>query len=154
MWLWVADHIFDTGAGINVTSPRGFLFDHASGSTSLYGVAAEHSSEYQYFLNGTSNVTMVLTQSETPYWQDPPKALALKIHNSQNILSYGGAYECWFHGVEHSLLEVTSSLETFLYLPNVAKSALLLSGDKTIKASDPTYNVSGHFTQSFVADIP
>jgi hypothetical protein len=90
MWLWVADHIIDAPAGyndINVTSPRGFLFDHSTGPTHLYGVAAEHSSEYQYFLNGASDVTMVLTQSETPYWQNPPKALAMKINNSTNIRS-------------------------------------------------------------------
>ena len=57
-------------------------------------MASEHSAEYQYFLDGASDVTMVLTQSETPYWQDPPTALALMVHNSQRIKSYGGAYEC------------------------------------------------------------
>ena len=57
-------------------------------------MASEHSAEYQYFLDGASDVTMVLTQSETPYWQDPPTALALMVHNSQRITSYGGAYEC------------------------------------------------------------
>ena len=67
---------------------------------------------------------------------------------------YGAAYECWFHGVETALLEVTSSPQTYLYLPNQKNSSLLLSGDKQIKASDPLYNVSGHFTQSFVADVP
>jgi hypothetical protein len=51
-------------------------------------------------------------------------------------------------------LEVTSSPQTYLYLPNQKNSTLLLSGDKQIKASDPLYNVSGHFTQSFVADVP
>ena len=58
MWLWVADHIFDTGASINVTSPRGALIQ-SSGKVSLMGVAAEHSSEYQFFLDGASDVTMV-----------------------------------------------------------------------------------------------
>lgn len=153
MWLWVADHIFDTGQGINVTSPRGFYFDHSTGPTYLYGVAAEHSSEYQYFLDSTTDVTMVLTQSETPYWQDPPTALAMKISNSTKIRSYGAAYECWFHGIEKALLEVDSS-EAYLYLPNQRNASLLLTGDHKIKASDPQYNVTGHFTQSFVADIP
>lgn len=88
MWLWVADHIFDTGASINVTSSRGMLIQ-SSGPVTMLGVAAEHSSDYQYFLDGASDVTMVLTQSETPYWQNPPTALALKMHNSNNIRSYG-----------------------------------------------------------------
>ena len=90
-WLWVADHIFDTGESINVTSPRGALIQ-SSGKVFMLGVAAEHSSEYQYFLEGAQDVTMVLTQSESPYWQNPPTALALKVHNSKNIRSYGGAY--------------------------------------------------------------
>jgi hypothetical protein len=96
---------------------------------------------------------MVLTQSETPYWQDPPTALAMKISNSTKIRSYGAAYECWFHGIEKALLEVDSS-EAYLYLPNQRNASLLLTGDHKIKASDPQYNVTGHFTQSFVADIP
>ena len=50
-WLWVADHIFDTGAEINVTSPRGILLQ-SSGKVVMMGVAAEHSSDYQYFLEG------------------------------------------------------------------------------------------------------
>ena len=82
LWLWVADHIFDTGENINVTSARGMLIQ-SSGPVTMMGVAAEHSSEYQYFLDGAIDVTMVLTQSETPYWQNPPTALALKMHNSR-----------------------------------------------------------------------
>ena len=38
------------------------------------------------------DVTMVLTQAESPYWQNPPTALAMKVHNSKNIRSYGAAY--------------------------------------------------------------
>ena len=157
MWLWVADHIIDAPAGengINVSSPRGMLFDHSTGPTYLYGVAAEHSSDYQYFLDGAEDITMVMTQSETPYWQDPPSALAMKIHNSKNIRSYGAAYECWFHGVEKALLEVVASPATYLYCPNQKNASLLLTGDHQVKASDPAYNVSGHFTQSFVAFLP
>jgi hypothetical protein len=58
---------------------------------------------------------MVLTQSETPYWQNPPTAFAMKIHNSKNIRLYGGAYECWFGAIQSSLMEVVSS-EAFMYL--------------------------------------
>ena len=156
LWLWVADHDFDTGKPFigkdAVISPRGALFQN-TGETYLYGVAAEHSSDYQYSLDGASDVTFVLSQSETPYWQDPPTALAMKIHNSTNIRSYGAAYENWFHGVESSLLEVTSS-EAYLYLPNTKNATYILTGDNQIKASDPRYNVTGHFTQSFVADVP
>jgi len=126
---------------------------NSTDDVTLPGVLAEHSSEYQYSLDGASDVTFVLSQSETPYWQDPPTALAMKIHNSKNIRSYGAAYENWFHGVESSLLEVTSS-EAYLYLPNTKNATYILTGDKQIKASDPRYNVTGHFTQSFVADVP
>ena len=94
----MADHDFDTGKPFTgkdaIDSPRGALLQN-TGETYLYGVAAEHSSEYQYFLDGASDITFVLSQSETPYWQNPPSALAMKIHNSKNIRSYGAAYECW-----------------------------------------------------------
>ena len=154
----VADHDFDTGKPFlgkdAIDSPRGALFQN-TGETYLYGVAAEHSSEYQYSLDGASDITFVLSQSETPYWQDPPTALAMKVHNSKNIRSYGAAYECWFFGVENSLLEVVASPQTFLYLPNTKNATHILSGDKEVLASDPEYNVTGHyFTQSFAADVP
>ena len=29
-----------------------------------------------------------------------------------------------------------------------------MTGDESVKAFDPRYNVTGHFTQSFVADVP
>jgi hypothetical protein len=33
----------------------------------------------RYFLEGAQDVTMVLSQSESPYWQNPPTALGLKV---------------------------------------------------------------------------
>ena len=117
LWLWVADHDFVTGNPIVADSPRGLLLQ-SNGPTWLYGVAAEHSSEYQYFLDGATDVTMVVTQSESPYWQDPPTALAMKIHNADRIWSYGAAYEVWFHGIQATLQEVTASRGVYLYSPN------------------------------------
>ena len=38
MWLWVADHVFDTGLTINVTSPRGMLIQ-STGPVFMYGVS-------------------------------------------------------------------------------------------------------------------
>eukprot|EP01043_Picozoa_sp_COSAG02_P005865 COSAG02_NODE_162_length_32474_cov_13.222511_1_plen_149_part_00 len=110
--------------------------------------------EFRYSLDGASDITFVLSQSETPYWQNPPTALAMKIHDSKNIRSYGAAYECWFHGIETSLLEVVGSPSTFLYLPNTKNASHIVSGDTEVLAADPRYNITGHFTQSFVASIP
>lgn len=45
-WLWVADHIFDTGETISVDSPRGALIQ-STGEVLMMGVASEHSSLYQ-----------------------------------------------------------------------------------------------------------
>jgi hypothetical protein len=47
----VADHIFDTGESINVTSPRGALIQ-STGEVLMMGVASEHSSLYQCDTNG------------------------------------------------------------------------------------------------------
>ena len=94
----------------------------------------------------------MLTQSETPYWQNPPTALAMKMRNAKGIRSYGAAYECWFMGVENSLMEVVSS-EAYIYMPNVKNTSHLLTGDTTLAVSGP-FNVSGHFTQSFAAFLP
>jgi hypothetical protein len=59
---------------------------------------------------------MVLSQSETPYWQNPPTALAMMIHGSKNVRSYGGAYECWC-GVRFA--SFVAAVLTEIYLCNV-----------------------------------
>lgn len=153
MWMWTADHSLDTGKEITVKSPRGMLIQNNTSPVWMYGVAAEHSSEYQYMLDGAHDVTMVTTQSETPYWQTPPSAVALTITRSTNVWSYGSAFECWFNGIERTLLEVTNSTNVYLYLPSTKNASYLLTGDRTVPASGP-YAPKDHFTASFVADVP
>jgi hypothetical protein len=59
MWLWVADHIFDTGQSVNVSSPRGMLIQSGS-AVHMYGVASEHSADYQYHLRNISMAIEIL----------------------------------------------------------------------------------------------
>lgn len=73
---------------------------------------------------------------------------------AHKALTLRAANACRFHGIESSLLEVVASPETYLYLPNTRNASHILTGDKEVLASDPKYNVTGHFTQSFVADVP
>ena len=60
----------------------------------------------------------------------------------------------WFNAAESSLQEVEGGSDVYLYLPNTKNSTYLLTGDTKLNASNPAYNVTGHFTQSFVADLP
>ena len=107
---------------------------HCQSKQSLHQLTLLILEHFRYFLDGASDITFVLSQSETPYWQNPPTAVAMKIHDSANIRSYGAAYECWFHGVEASLLEVVGSSSTFLYLPNTKNASHILSGDVEVLA--------------------
>jgi glucan 1,3-beta-glucosidase len=98
MWGWVADHDIDGGGGnITVLNPRGFEV-RSQGATYFYGTAAEHSYLSQYNFSGASNVTAIVMQTESPYWQSPPTALALNLQNVDNMHIYGTGFYNWFQG--------------------------------------------------------
>lgn len=105
MWGWVADHDINSGASLTVKSPRGLLAS-AVKELSLYGVAFEHSSMYQFNITGSNGVTIIGAQTETPYWQVPPSAPGISITSSDNVILLGGGFYNWFNGVQKSLVDV------------------------------------------------
>lgn len=142
-WCWVADHDIDTGNGLNVSSPRGIVIEDATGPVYLYGVAAEHSYEAQYsFSNvngakGVPAITMIVGQTESPYWQSPPTAWGLNAVNA-SLSVYGiGSYN-WFNGIQQSLLNVTDSPNFYGYSMNTYGCQTVLVGDVTIANSTST----------------
>ena len=76
-WFWVADHELDRKdhKQINIYNGRGVLIE-SQGPSWLYGTSSEHSQFYNYQLSGAKNVYMSLIQTETPYMQSNPTALA------------------------------------------------------------------------------
>ncbi|EKJ74240.1 hypothetical protein FPSE_05537 [Fusarium pseudograminearum CS3096] len=75
VWMWTADHDFDTAdqTQVDIYVGRGMLIE-SKGPTWLWGTSVEHCVMYQYQLSGAQNVVMGLIQTETPYFQSSPNA--------------------------------------------------------------------------------
>ncbi|KAK4222981.1 glucan 1,3-beta-glucosidase [Podospora fimiseda] len=73
IWGWVADHGLDPlGSTLmpaqTISVGRGLLVETTS-PTWLIGTSFEHCSLYQYALRNASNLFIVSSQTESPYWQ-------------------------------------------------------------------------------------
>eukprot|EP00043_Microstomoeca_roanoka_P018214 m.193711 g.193711 ORF g.193711 m.193711 type:complete len:682 (-) comp16783_c2_seq13:216-2261(-) len=132
-WMWIADHDIDTGDVITIKSPRGLLCE-SQGPTYMYGTAVEHNYLYNYNISGASNVHLLMTQTETPYWQSPPTAWGLTVTNSNNIWLYGTGYYSWFNGNQTNIAQVVNSQNVSMYAHNVYGAVNALAGDRTILA--------------------
>ncbi|RYP62497.1 hypothetical protein DL769_007276 [Monosporascus sp. CRB-8-3] len=77
VWMWTADHDFDTAdqTQIDIYVGRGMLVE-SKGPTWLWGTSVEHCVLYQYQLSGAENIVMGLIQTESPYFQSMPTAPA------------------------------------------------------------------------------
>ncbi|KAL8639668.1 MAG: hypothetical protein Q9228_003325 [Teloschistes exilis] len=77
-WFWVADHELDLAdhQQIDIYNGRGVLIESAKGPVWLYGTSSEHSQLYNYQIANSKNVYAGLIQTETPYMQANPDALA------------------------------------------------------------------------------
>ncbi|KAH7305819.1 pectate lyase superfamily protein-domain-containing protein, partial [Stachybotrys elegans] len=77
VWMWTADHDFDTAeqTQIDIYAGRGMLVE-SNGPTWLWGTSVEHCVLYQYQLSGAKNIVMGLIQTESPYFQSVPTAPA------------------------------------------------------------------------------
>ncbi|KAF7595626.1 hypothetical protein BBP40_005374 [Aspergillus hancockii] len=76
-WFWTADHELDLADHnqINIYNGRG-VYIESQGPVWLYGTASEHNQLYNYQVTNAKNVYMGLIQTETPYYQANPNALA------------------------------------------------------------------------------
>lgn len=76
MWMWVADHEFDSvdplahpdDAQLTVYNGRGILIESTKGAW-LWGTASEHNVLSNYQLNNARDVYMAFVQAETAYYQ-------------------------------------------------------------------------------------
>jgi hypothetical protein len=120
-----------------VSNPRGFLIESQAPSTWI-GTAAEHSFLYQYNISGATNVTLVLTQTESPYEQVPVTAWAVTIQDSTWISWTGGMAYNWFNGNQTYLVSVNTTASLDAYLINVHGTNTVWTGDVgTIPAYSP-----------------
>lgn len=76
-WIWTADHDLDIVSQdqIDIYVARGVLVE-SQGPTWLYGTTSEHNVLYQYQFSNAKNILMAMIQTESPYFQDVPKAPA------------------------------------------------------------------------------
>eukprot|EP00462_Mataza_sp_D1_P023758 CAMPEP_0175129472 /NCGR_PEP_ID=MMETSP0087-20121206/5490_1 /TAXON_ID=136419 /ORGANISM="Unknown Unknown, Strain D1" /LENGTH=698 /DNA_ID=CAMNT_0016411623 /DNA_START=237 /DNA_END=2330 /DNA_ORIENTATION=+ len=93
-WLWVADHNINWAHTMNITNPYGLVLS-SSGPSWFMGFASEHSSIANFQLNKASHAKFFGLQTETAYWESPPKTWMMDISSSHNIKVYGGVGENW-----------------------------------------------------------
>jgi glucan 1,3-beta-glucosidase len=149
-WAWVADHDINTGNSLTVDNPRGVTIS-SNGPLYLYSTAAEHSALYQYNITGASQITTIMTQTETAYWQNPPSGWAMTITSSSDLHLYGTGFYNWFNGNQTALFNVQSSTAVQMYDVNVYGTLSVLVGSQVILANDTT--VKNWFCDYFVANI-
>lgn len=167
-WFWVADHELDLPDHdqINIYNGRGVLLETTQHAW-LYGTSSEHSQFYNYQVSHAQNIYMGLIQSETPYMQSNPTALAggftpnpttysdpdfsactttackkawgLRVYDSSDILVYGAGLYSFFDNYKQECLATESCQENMVSME--CSSAVTLWGLST-KAS--TNMVSGN----------
>ncbi len=116
------------------------LVEGAQGPLLLYGVAAEHSVEYQFNFTGAANVVQVTLQIETAYWLSPQTGWGLTIENAagSHVMYGGGAYSWgkqFGNGVAQTIVQVVNSPAVALYSLNTVGSIMLEVGDVSITAN-------------------
>jgi len=142
--------------GVKKHSERGMLVS-SEGPTWMYGLAFEHSAQYQFALHGAQDVTMVVTQTETPYWQNGPTAWGLSIRDSQRIHSFGSGHYNWLfgetedHEQQVDMDEVVNSQQVYLYSKNVVNTLNHLAGDSPIHGN---FSLHGSFAANIIAWVP
>ena len=117
MWGWVADHDIDTDVPVLVKSKQGALLQGQS-QMSLVGTAFEHSELFQYKVYEANVLSLVMPQTETAYWLDPPTGAGFVAVNSSVINLICGGFYNWFNGIQSHVIEVNAS-DVLLVLPSV-----------------------------------
>ena len=133
----------DTGGALQVANPRGMLVEGALGPLLLYGVAAEHSVDYQFNFSASANIVQVTLQIETAYWLQPQTGWGLTVENGAGPLTiYGAGAYSWGaqfgHGLAQTIVRVVNSPQTSLYSLNTHGSVMQEVGDVNIPANVTT----------------
>ena len=167
-WFWVADHELDLANHdqINIYNGRGVLIESTQHSW-LYGTSSEHSQFYNYQVANAKNVYMGIIQSETPYMQSNPNALAggfqpnpkysdpdfstcttdacrkawgLRVVASDDVLIYGAGLYSFFDNYKQDCLATESCQENMVSIES--SRAVTIWGLST-KASTNMVTVDG-----------
>lgn len=174
-WLWVSDHELDRDDfnQINIYNGRGILIESTKGAW-LYGTASEHSVLYNYHLQAAENVYMTVIQTETAYYQGNPdatvpfttnadyydpdwstctgercaKTWGLRVHESKDILFYGGGMYSFFENYAQECLDTEDCQQNMVDLVN---SSITMYGVNT-KASVNVINNNGESQMTHLPD--
>jgi hypothetical protein len=165
-WLWVSDHELDLPdeGQINIYNGRGLLVESTK-PTWLWGTASEHNVLYNYQFQNARNVYMTVIQTETAYfqanpdarvpfetlsaWNDPDwssctsnncaKTWGLRVHDSDDILFYGGGMYSFFENYTQDCLVTEDCQQNMVDITN---SDIVLYGVNT-KASSNVITQNG-----------
>ena len=168
-WFWVADHELDRSDHnqIDIFNGRGVLVESTEGPVWMYGTSSEHSQLYNYQVASAKNIYMGIIQSETPYMQANPNALAggfkpsttysdpdfcdcktdackkawaLRVVGSSDILVYGAGLYSFFDNYGQTCLNSESCQENMVSIEG--SSDIYLYGLST-KAATNMVSVDG-----------
>ena len=138
-WVWTADHDINGGHGgdiLDVEVPHG-LVSTSTNPTWFVGVAIEHHSLANFEFTNAAHQTMLMAQTETPYWQDPPSSWMFNIEHSAGIAIYGAVGENWYHGTQVHLNNIASCTDCTVFV-------MATKSEKTREYSDPdSYAMNG-----------
>lgn len=174
-WLWISDHELDINNynQINIYNGRGLLLESTKGAW-LYGTASEHNVLYNYNLQNAKNVYMTVIQTETAYFQGNPdatvpfdinadfhdpdfancqgdrckKTWGLRVHDSSDILFYGGGMYSFFENYAQECLDTEDCQE---HMVDIVNSGITMYG-VTTKASVNIISSNGEGLMTHLPD--
>ena len=174
-WLWISDHELDRDDfnQINIYNGRGLLLESTKGAW-LYGTASEHNVLYNYHLQNAKNVYMTVIQTETAYMQGNPdatvpfevnadyfdpdfancegerckKTWGLRVHDSSDILFYGGGMYSFFENYAQECLDTEDCQE---HMVDIVNSGVTMYGVST-KASVNVISSNGKGLMTHLPD--
>ena len=160
-WIWVADHDIDgqtnTDGLITVKVPYGLVMASTEPSY-LVGVAIEHHFESNFNLTHAARATLIMAQTETPYWQIPPTSWMLNIEHSAGVLVYGAVGENWYNKEQLHMNQVSDCHDCTIFNLNTRSeknadyggpSTYMMDGDHTIKSREDTGFSANYNTDNY-----
>jgi hypothetical protein len=98
-------------------------------------------------------VTTVVTQTESPYWQQPPSAWAMLAANSTGLQLYGAGFYNWFNGNQSALFSVANVSNSNAFAINTHGAEIVLEQEGGEGPNIPAYAApyENWFCSGFIA---
>tara|TARA_B110000208_G_scaffold141306_1_gene170540 strand:+ start:208 stop:3108 length:2901 start_codon:yes stop_codon:yes gene_type:complete len=128
MWGWGGDHNLtdNTDMSPHLSARTGWLGAlvgariESPGPTVMLGTAFEHHVEWMYFITNASDVTLIASQTENPYWNTSTKnvgvrgtpacdAKSLAVKNSSRVRLFGAVWTSWFCTLRNGLAQIDAA---------------------------------------------